>query len=173
MRLQQGSRISISASFGQRDLSGSSFQNNGKEFLAVAFYADTGNGQLNDATQCMMQIWSMAANAQKVAEISVPNAGLPIGSGTTGCTSDIDMKFTCAPATSGIATEYNFIVSYKLLTEVDYTPITTLENVDMSAASAAVRSGGGVGLVSGVGDAFTDAVVSSMRFKSFGIISGE
>jgi hypothetical protein len=173
MRLKQGSRISIAASFGQRDLSGSSFQNNGKEFMAVAFYADTGNGQLNDATQCMMQIWNMAANASKSAEISVSNTGLPIGSGTTGCTSDIDMKFTCAPATSGTAGEYNFIVSYKLLTEVDYTPITTLENVDMSAASAAVRSGGGVGLVSGVGDAFTDAMVASMRFKSFGIVSGE
>jgi hypothetical protein len=43
----------------------------------------------------------------------------------------------------------------------------------MSGASAAVRSGGGVGLVSGVGDAFTDAMMSSMRFKSFGIVSDE
>ena len=173
MSLKQGSRISMAASFGERDASGSSFQNNGKEFIAVAFYADTGNGQLNDATQCMMQIWSMAAGATKAAEISVPNAGLPIGSGTTGCTANIDLKFTCAPGTSGIADEYNFSVSYKLLTEVDYTPITVLENVDMGLASAAVRSGGGVGLVSGVGDAFTDAMMTSMRFKSFGIVSDE
>ena len=185
MSLKQGSRISIAAGFGQNDKSGSSFQNNGKEFIAIVFATDTGHGQLNDASNCMMQIWNISNGASKAGEIFVPNSGFPeLGSGQTGITANIDLKFTCAPATSGIATEYNFEVSYKLAPPVSqtsrstesstlYTPITTLTNVDMSAASAAVLSGGGVGLVSGVGDAFSDAMVSSMRFKSFGIISGE
>ena len=171
MRIKEGSRISIGVAFSMNDLGTATFQNSGKEFLGLAFYADSGNNNVTNATTCNTQAWSMASGVTLLQSSTVNSAALPVGAGTTGATDDIDLKFTCLPGIS--ATQYNFSIDYRLIADTAWTNISTLTNVGVGAASNNVKGGGGMGIISGLGDIANDAMIDSMRFKSFEIISEE
>jgi len=170
-RLKTGSGISIGAGFLLNPITGTSFQNAGREFVSLTLICDTRNGQLGDPTKYKIQIWKVDSNIGKLAEVEFDNTGMPLGSGESGVTADVDVKFSCLEGST--ANERTFVVSYKLIDDETYTVAQTVSNVDISSMSSAALAGGDMGLISGLGDIFTDAPISSMRFKSFSIISEE
>ena len=169
LSVAKGSRLALAAVFLLNDKSGTTFNNSGKEYIALALSCDIQDYNLKNKNQYASKVWHAGRSVLVKSSKVMSNNDLPLGAGTSGITEDVQVRFSMIEGSS--KNKATFIISYRVDKDSSFKEMFRHEDVNIAGVSAKMKSGGSMGISFGLGTVGKPKMIETIGIYKINIIN--